>query len=104
MDDLDLIIESLPDYNTETVPLQDIFAIPGMTQDSALPYHLYLTMNPKLPEDRKEKIRQIIDRIKFNTDYINRRNLAFLERDFAVAHASESECLSMSTQPEETKK
>jgi len=56
--------------------------IPGMAQDTVLPYHLYLTYNSRLPECRKEKVRHIIERIRFNQDYINRRNLEYIERDF----------------------
>jgi hypothetical protein len=65
-------------------------AIPGMSPDSALPYHMYLTYNPRLPEERKDKVRQIIDRIRFNTDYVNKYNLAYLERDFRVEEEHDS--------------
>ena len=91
MADLDKILDSLPDLQTEDVPLQDIMNIPGMTADSVLPYHLYLTHNPRLPEERKEKVREIINRIKYNTDYYNKRNIAYLERDFNDTYKNDYE-------------
>ena len=82
MADLDAILDTIPDRSCEDVSLEDIMNIPGMAKDTVLPYHLYLSYNPRLPECRKEKVRHIIERIRFNVDYINRRNLEYLERDF----------------------
>jgi len=99
--DLDTILDSLPDHQFEDVPLNNILAIPGMSPDTALPYHMYLTYNPRLPEDRKEKVRQIIDRIRFNHDYINKYNLQYLERDFRVEQLEDPSFVKIETQYKE---
>ena len=91
MADLDKILESFPDLQTEDFPLHDIMNLPGMSPDSVIPYHLYLTTNKRLPEERKEKVREIIQRIRFNADYYNKRNMAYLNRDFDETYAREYE-------------
>lgn len=82
MSQFDEILNDIPVFDSEMITLDDIMKIhPSLDLQNPLLYHLYLTYNNnKIKDIEREKIRTIIERLKYNQQAINKYNMEYMNR------------------------
>ena len=83
MSDLDLInsIASEPIRPPDHVSLEQIInEIPNMTLECPATFALYLHYNPHLEEGEREKVNNIIEKMRLERTQINNKNIQFMEK------------------------
>ena len=83
MSDLDLInsIASEPIRPPEHVSLEQIInEIPNMTLECPATFALYLHYNPHLDDDEREKVNNIIEKMRNERTQINKRNIDYMDK------------------------
>lgn len=84
LEELDSILNSIPPAveKENFVSFDEIQAIdPMFHKENPATYHLYLTYNGNiLSDEEKEKVREIIHRLKCRQSMINKRNLEYMNR------------------------
>ena len=64
----------------EDVPLENIMALYGLSEEQPFTWLLYLQMNPEFKKEDRDKICDIIRRLQAKLHRINQRNLEYLSR------------------------
>ena len=83
MSDLDLItsIASEPIRPPEHVSLEQIInEIPNMTLECPATFALYLHYNPHLEEGEREKVNNIIEKMRQERTQINKKNIQYMTK------------------------
>ena len=83
MSDLDLInsIASEPIRPPDHVSLEQIInEIPNMTLECPATFALYLHYNPHLDDDEREKVNNIIEKMRNERTQINKRNIDYMDK------------------------
>ena len=83
MSDLDLInsIASEPIRPPEHVSLEQIInEIPNMTLECPATFALYLHYNPHLDDDEREKVNNIIEKMRLERTQINKKNIQYMTK------------------------
>jgi len=83
MSDFDLInsIASEPIRPPDHVSLEQIINdIPNMTLECPATFALYLHYNPHLDDDEREKVNNIIEKMRQERTQINNKNIQYMEK------------------------